>query len=193
MGWGGGFLDYDNDGYLDLFVTNGFTSPARTGDASCVGQQDLLYHNRGDGIFQDWTKRAGLDMLDPKAGRGAAFGDYDNDGDVDIFLVPNNGRATLLRNEGGNRNNWIKFTLRGTVSNRDSTGARVEILTRKGLQIREISAGSSYLSQHSLEVVFGLGNETMVERIRVGWPSGITLVRERWTANQSITLTEPRL
>jgi hypothetical protein len=123
-------------------------------------------------------------------GRGVTFGDYDNDGDVDMFIVNNHDRGVLLRNEGGNRNNWLHVKLIGTKGNRDAVGARIRLKAGDLIQLREINAGASYLSFNSLTAEFGLAQETTVDWIEVIWAGGDT---ERFTgvgANQRVTLTQ---
>jgi Fe-S cluster assembly iron-binding protein IscA len=111
--------------------------------------------------------------LPKKVGRGAAFGDYDNDGDIDIFLNNSNQTANLLRNDGGNRNHWLMIKTVGTKSNRDGIGTRIGVLSGGLSQVKEVRSGSSYLSQNDLRVLFGLGHQTTVDQIQVRWPSGI--------------------
>ena len=118
--------------------------------------------------------RLGPGMLLEKASRGCAVGDYDNDGDSDILVNACDGAPTLLRNDGGNRNHWVRFQLAGTRSNRSAIGARVKISCRGISQIAEVSGGSSYASQSDLRLLFGVGSATLVESVTVRWPAGLT-------------------
>ena len=185
--WG----DYDNDGYLDLFI-------ART-RADYTAENNLLYHNEGDGTFSKVT--TGAVMNDVARSFGCAWADFDNDGDLDLF-VANGGSmglsspepGFLYRNDGG-ANNWIHVRLVGTVSNRSAIGAKVRVkATIKGKtfwQLREISGGSGYCSQNDLRAHFGLGNATNVEVLRIEWPSGIVQELRDVPAQQTLTVTEP--
>ena len=123
-------------------------------------------------------------------GRGAAFGDYDNDGDTDIFVVNLNKEGILLRNEGGNKHNWLMIKTVGVKSNRDGIGARVEVVTRSHSQMKEVQAGSSYLSGHDLRLIFGLGTETKAEAIKITWPSSAKQTLKDVEANQLLVITE---
>ncbi len=210
VGWGTDFFDYDNDGNLDIFVANGHTFQHLEHPEQLIAQKDQLFRNKGDGTFADATRSAGIAGLPLRVGRGVAFGDYDNDGDVDIFIVNNHDRAVLLRNEGGNRNNWSQVNLVGTPpvyggakgispsvppaggggSNRDGVGAKIRLKAGDVTQLREINAGASYLSCNSLIAAFGLGQQKTVDWIEVTWLGGAT---ERFTniqANQRIVITE---
>ena len=123
-------------------------------------------------------------------GRGAAFGDYDNDGDTDIFVVNLNQEGVLLRNEGGNKNNWLTIKTVGVKSNRDGIGSRVEVVTRSHSQIKEVQAGSSYLSGHDLRLIFGLGTAIKAETVKITWPSGAEQTLVDVEANQLLIITE---
>jgi len=185
--WGTEFFDYDNDGYLDLFIACGHIDP---GPNEAPGQPDILLRNNGDGTFMDVSEITGISQLPPKVSRGVACGDYDNDGDIDIFIVNNGEPPRLLRNDGGNKNNWLKVKTVGVKSNKDGIGARVTVTSDSFIQIREVSAGSSYLSQNSLEVEFGLGQRNKVDSIKIRWPSGIIQKLENVSVNQTITVVE---
>src|SRR5262245_14804730 len=129
LGWGTGFADFDNDGWPDLFVANGHVYPDvdQLNETSRYLQPKELYRNQGDGHFVEVAAGKGGDLMIPRAARGAAFGDFDNDGDIDVLVINNNAPPNLYQNDGGNRNSWIGFRLVGTSSNRDAIGARVEI------------------------------------------------------------------
>ena len=138
----------------------------------------------------DASERSGEYFLTKRVGRGAAFGDYDNDGDTDIFVVNLNQEGVLLRNEGGNRHNWLMIKTVGVKSNRDGIGARVEVATRSRSQMKAVQAGSSYLSGHDLRLIFGLGTETQAETVKITWPSGAEQRLVDVEANQLLVITE---
>ncbi len=174
LGWGAGFADLDNDGWVDLFVANGHVYPN-------IGELDLgvrhlqpkeIYRNLGDGRFEAIAAEQAGDPAIPKPARGAAFADYDNDGDVDVIAINMNEGPSFYRNEGGNRNRWIGFRLVGVSSNRDAIGARVEIDAGGRTQSAEVRSGGSYLSHNDMRVHFGLGDADAVDRVRVRWPDG---------------------
>ena len=174
LGWGTGFEDFDNDGLPDIFVANGHVYPQV--DALDAGQhyaqRKEIYRNLGGGKFKEMAQDLGGDVLTPKSSRGAAFGDFDNDGDIDVLVINLNDRPSLYRNEGGNRNHWITLRLEGSHSNRDAIGARVEIFVAGKVQVHEVRSGGSYLSHNDMRLHFGLGNASRVDRIRIRWPNG---------------------
>ncbi|MBI3951777.1 MAG: VCBS repeat-containing protein [Acidobacteria bacterium] len=162
LGWGTGFADFDNDGFLDLFVANGHIYPEidRLGVGTKYLERKLVYQNLGNGRFADVTERIGGAFLIEKSSRGAAFGDYDNDGHTDVAIVNLNDRPSLLRNDGGNRNRWLTLRLAGTKSNRDAIGARVQAVVGGMSLSAEVRSGGSYISQNDSRVHFGLGRVT---------------------------------
>lgn len=174
MGWGVGLVDIDNDGLLDVFVANGHVYPAA--DKAGLGvrflQRKLLFLNTGGGRFRHVTDDVGGGLLLEKSSRGAAFGDYDNDGDADVLVVNLNDRPTLLRNDtaGGH---WVTLRLMGTKSNRNGIGARVQVRSGSRTQTAEVRSGGSYLSHNDMRVRFGLGSSTTVDALEVRWPSGV--------------------
>ena len=175
--WAVGFLDYNNDGLLDLFVANGHLQEnISLFSDSTYPQADLLFRNtrRKDGTyhFTDASIEVGLTQLPKKVSRGAAFGDYDNDGDIDIFLNNSNQPPTLLRNEGGNNNHWLIIQLVGTQSNVSGIGTEIVLKTGDLSLFREVRSGASYLSQSDLRVHFGLGGNLQVDTLEVHWQSG---------------------
>ena len=175
--WAVEFFDYNNDGLLDLFVANGHLQEniALFSD-STYPQSDLLFRNtrRQDGSyhFTDVSVDVGLAQLPKKVSRGAAFGDYDNDGDIDIFLNNSNQPATLLRNEGGNNNRWLTIQLIGTESNASGIGTKIVVKAGDQSLMREVRSGASYLSQSDLRVHFGLGKRTEIDILEIHWQSG---------------------
>lgn len=194
LAFGTKFFDADNDGNLDLFVANGHLYSTIESDSDTLeyAQADQLFLNTGESSFVDASTTSGEYFSMKRVGRGAAFGDYDNDGDTDIFVVNLNQRAALLRNEGGNKNNWLMIKTVGVKSNRDGIGARIKIVTEQGTQIREVEAGSSYLSGHDLRVLFGLEAESTVTLIQLIWPSGWKQALTNVEANQILVITEGR-
>ncbi len=174
VGWGTAFLDYDNDGFLDVFVANGHTlDNIELFDASSsYPQPDQLFRNTGAGRFEDVSGAAGEALTAPRVSRGAAFGDYDDDGDTDIFVVHSTGRAVLLRNEGGDKGHWLQVKTVGVKANRDGVGARIEVVSGDLRQVREIRTGSGLYSQNDPRACFGLGQRERVDLLRVRWPGG---------------------
>jgi hypothetical protein len=174
LGFGCFFFDADLDGYLDLLVVNGHIDDALARVRSDVryAQPPHLFLNTGSGGFRDVAAELGADFASPKVGRGAAFGDFDNDGDLDVLITTNNGPAYLYRNDQPAANRSIRFHLTGVQSNRDAIGAVVRIYYGGQSSSRMVRSGSSYLSQSELPVTFGLGRRESVDRAVVRWPSG---------------------
>ena len=174
LGFGCFFFDADLDGLLDLLVVNGHIddSLARMRSDVQYAQPPHLFLNTGGGRFHDVAGEAGPGFAKPKVGRGAAFGDFDNDGDLDVLITTNNGPACLYRNDqlGGNRS--IRFRLIGTESNRDGIGATVRIYYAGQSSLRMVRSGRSYLSQSELPVTFGLGKRASIDRAVIRWPNG---------------------
>ncbi len=192
VGWGTSFFDYDNDGRLDLLVINGSTLQRGDDRRRLVPMTSQLFWNRGakEGFF-DVSPVAGAYFGREYVGRGAAFGDYDNDGDVDVFVVNHGGPGVLLRNEGGNRHRWLAVRLVGSSSNRSAIGARLRLVAGGKIQIQEVGAQSSYLSDNSLVQHFGLDTLQAVDTLEVRWPSGVRQVIVNPTINQVLEVTEP--
>ena len=193
VAWGCGFVDYDNDGWTDLIQINGHVYPEIGGHS--IGQSfknpRLVYKNIGNGQFKDVSATMGPGINERFSSRGAAFGDYDNDGDVDVLILNMNDVPSLLRNDGGNKQNWIKIKLIGTKCNRTAIGARVRVTTGKHAQMDEVRSGSSVMSQSDLRLHFGLGQAQSVDLIEVQWPT--TQKVERFTkvkANQILMIRE---
>jgi len=193
VAWGCGFIDYDNDGWPDIIQINGHVYPEI--DQHDIGQTfknpRLVYKNLGDGRFKDVSAEMGPGITQHFSSRGAAFGDYDNDGDIDILVLNLSDPPSLLRNDGGNSKNWIKIKLVGTQCNRTAIGARVRVVTGKHAQMDEVHSGSSVMSQCDLRLHFGLGQAAVADVIEVKWPT--TQKVERFTqvkANQILTIRE---
>ena len=174
LSFGGGFFDYDNDGWLDLFIANGHVYPEVEQVLPDVHfkQINSLFHNEGNGKFVETTKLAGSGFQTPYVGRGVAFADFDNDGFMDVVVANNGDLPLLLHNSGGNGNHFLNIKLVGHKSNRDAMGARIRVFAGGLSQIHEVAGGGSYLSQSDLRAHFGLGKATRVESIEVSWPSG---------------------
>lgn len=168
------FFDFDLDGWPDIFAANGHVENDinRVQNRVTYAQRVLLFHNRGGRHFVDVAAQRGEAFRKSYVGRGAAYGDYDNDGDLDILLTQCGGPARLFRNEGGNRNHWIAFQLEGSPSNRDAVGARVRVRDTGGVQQAFVRTGGSYCSQSQLRLTFGLGPSNRVAEVEIRWPSG---------------------
>ena len=191
VGWATSFIDYDNDGRLDLFVVNGSTLQRREDPSSMVPMQSRLYWNRGpaDGFF-DVSPVGGRYFRTPYVGRGGAFADYDNDGDVDAFIVNHGGPGVLLRNEGGNRNSWLQLQLRGAKNNRQGLGATIRVVAAGSVQVRQMGAQAPYLSQNAPVEAFGLGAHARADTVEVRWPNGARDVRVAVAAKQRLVIVE---
>lgn len=183
VGWASSFIDYDNDGDVDIFKVNGEIK-------HLYGQEDQLFENVGNNKFVDVSVERGAYFQRELVGRGACFGDYDNDGDIDAYIVNIGDSGVLLRNDKGNRNNWLQIKLVGKTSNRDGIGARVTVSAGGEHQIKQKISASGYLSQNDPRLHFGLGNNNMAETIEVIWPSGKIQVLENIEAGQVLTITE---
>ncbi len=175
LGWGCGFVDFDNDGWLDIFLVNGHVYPEVEKLTTEAGypQRKVLYQNQRNGSFKDVAEKVGGPLVEPTASRGCAFGDFDNDGDVDVAINPVNDFPVLLRTDSATNNNWISIKLIGVKSNRDGVGARIRVVTDGKTQIDEVRSGGSYYSQNDLRVHFGLGKATKAQTIEARWPSGV--------------------
>jgi hypothetical protein len=176
LGWGTFFLDYDNDGRRDLFIANGHVYPGI--DAANVGtvfrQPCQLFHNEGEGRFRETGPLTGSAIQEPHSARGAVTGDLDNDGDPDIVINEMDEVPRLLRNDGGNRNHWIGFSLVGSGHNRRAIGARVTVESGALRSVAETQAGSSHNSCGDPRLLFGLGSETGPVKVEIRWPDGRT-------------------
>ena len=184
--WG----DFNNDGLLDLYVVNSGSDPEGKGP-------NYLYMNNQNGTFTDVATRAGVDDSVVSRGRGAAWGDYDNDGFLDLFVT--NGEdgtqfvegPQILYHNRGNRNGWLKIKLVGTASNRQGLGTKVTIQIGPTIQYREFNgAGGHFLSQGAGPLHFGLRRATVVDQITVKWPSGLNQILSNISANQEVTVIE---
>jgi hypothetical protein len=192
LSFGGGFIDYDNDGWLDLFIANGHVYPEveQASPGTHYKQLNTLFHNEAGKRFTVATQSAGIDTLPPHAGRGVAFADFDNDGFVDILVANNGDPPALLHNSGGNSNHFLNIRLVGTKSNRDALGARIRVVAGRLSQIREIAGGGSYLSQSDLRANFGLGQSAQADLVEVSWPSGLKQSFRNVPAGRFYQITE---
>jgi hypothetical protein len=192
LGWGTGCVDLDNDGWADLFVVNGHVYPQV--DNLPVGaryrERKLLFLNQRDGTFKDVSSAAGAPLSIPQASRGAAFGDLDNDGDIDVVVENLDGTPMILRNDGGNQKHWITLELAGSKSNRLAIGAKAKAIAGSLVQIDEVRSGGSYLSQNDLRIHFGLADANKVDRLEIRWPSGRTEVLSDLPANHFYVVKE---
>jgi hypothetical protein len=189
------FFDYDLDGWLDIFAANGHVADDIEAVQKRVtyAQPPHLFHNIGRGRFEETARQSGRALQEAVVARGAAYGDYDNDGDLDLVISTNGGRARLLRNDGGSANHFLTVRTAGTLSNRDGIGARVTVKIPGTVTLsRTVKSGSSYLSQSQLPVTFGLGSASGVERVDVEWPSGRKDALTNVRTNQTITIQESR-
>ena len=189
------FFDYDLDGRPDLFAANGHVADdiGRVQKNVSYAQRPDLYRNAGMGQFEDVGRAAGDDFRRPMVARGAAYADYDADGDLDVLVTTNNGPARLLRNDGGNRNNWLRVVAIGGPSNRDGIGSKVQLLIDGNPGPWSIvKTGSSYCSQSELPLTFGLGRATKVANLKITWPDGSVDNVAAIDANQTVTIQEGR-
>jgi len=194
LGFGVGFSDFDNDGWKDLFIGNGHVYSQIEGRKLHIAyrQPKVLYRNLGNGRFEDVSLKVGPAIREENLARGCAFGDLDNDGDVDVIVNNLNGPPTLLRNDGGNKGNWIMIKCVGTRSNRSAIGARVKVTTGARSQIDEVMSGSSYYSQNDLRLHFGLGKAATVDAIEIAWPSGVKESFKNLAVNQLLIVQEAK-
>jgi hypothetical protein len=190
-GWGVGFLDYDNDGDADMFGVNGHVMDnIEILNPSLRYLQPALLLENEQGRYTDVTSLRGDSLAVPRPARGAAFGDFDNDGDVDVLVANCNEAPVLLRNDGGNQQHWLTVRCVGRRSNRDSIGARVKLTAGGKTQIQGVAGGGSYLSSSDRRLHFGLGSSTVVDQIEIQWPSGKSQVLRGIAADQFLRVEE---
>jgi hypothetical protein len=198
LGWGCGFFDMDNDGWPDILICNGHVYPEveQLKTEAGYAQRKLLYQNLRNGHFADVSFQAGPGISEPSPSRGAAFGDFDNDGDIDIVVNTVNDYPQLLRCDSKLANNWIKVRTIGTKSNRSGIGARLTCVaqvpgeSKPHRQIDEVRSGGGYFSQNDLRVHFGLGKAEKVDLLEIRWPSGLVDTLKDIKANQVIYVKE---
>jgi len=182
-GWGGVLLDYDCDGYLDVFVANGNAHHEYT-------EEDVLMRNDGTGNFVDVADKSGAYLREKYVGRGATYGDYDNDGDLDLLVINLNDTPRLLRNDGGNSNNWLIIEARLPGGKTDAVGARVTITVGSLTQLHDLIPVRGYLSQADPRCHFGLGNATKADTVEIRWPDKQTTKLTNVKANQILTVIQ---
>jgi enediyne biosynthesis protein E4 len=198
LGWGCGFFDMDNDGWPDILICNGHVYPEveQLKTEAGYAQRKLLYQNLRNGHFADISFQAGPGISEPSASRGAAFGDFDNDGDIDVVVNTVNNYPQLLRCDSTLTNNWIKVRAIGTKSNRSGIGARLVCIiqlpgeSKPHRQIDEVRSGGGYFSQNDLRVHFGLGKAEKVDVLEIHWPSGQVDTMKDVKPNQVIYVKE---
>ena len=194
LGFGVDFFDFDNDGWKDLFIANGhvYSQIADRKLHIAYRQPKLLYRNLGNGRFEDVSAKAGPAITAANVGRGCAFGDFDNDGDVDVIVNNLDGPPTLLRNDGGNRHNWILIKCVGLRSNRSAIGTRVRLTAGERSQIAEVMSGSSYYSQNDFRLHFGLARAATADAVELAWPSGVKETYKDLPANHLFVIQETK-
>ncbi|QIA07699.1 CRTAC1 family protein [Draconibacterium halophilum] len=184
VGWSSSFLDFDNDGDVDIFKSNGELK-------HLYGHEDQLFENIGNDKFEDISVDLSSYFQEENVGRGACTGDYDNDGDLDIFIMNIDGACKFIRNNKGNQNNWIEFSLQGTKSNRDGIGALVSITCGETKQVAQKKSTTGYLSQGDPRMHFGVGKSETIDLVEVKWPSGIVQKIANIQTNQILPIIEP--
>ena len=192
LGWGAGFFDFDNDGWSDILLCNGHVYPevGQRDDEQGYRQRKVLYQNLRNGRFADVSKEGGPGILEAVAGRGLAFGDFDNDGDLDVLVNCMNDFPQLLRCDSQLKNNWLKVKTIGTKSNRSGIGAKIKCVTPDGMrQVDEVRSGGSYFSQNDMRVHFGLGANATAD-LEIRWPSGHVDQIKGVKANQVVEAKE---
>ena len=192
-GWGAKLFDYDNDGWKDLFVAQGHVMDnIELTQPGFRYREPLLLMNNRQGKFEDVSRQSGAIFQTAIAARGAAFGDLNNDGLVDVAVNCHNGRALVLMNRGGNGNHWLMVNTIGTKSNRDGIGARIRVVSPSGLEQHGfVSTAGSYASASDKRVHFGLGRDNFASLVEITWPSGTVQRQERVKADQILTVREP--
>ena len=190
--WGVGMVDFDNDGFRDLFIACGHLQDNvhLWDDTVSFEARNILLRNTGKGRFVDVSAQAGNGLAVKRSSRGAAFDDLDNDGDIDAVILNTRAEATILRNDTVSSNSWIRVQLRGTRSNRDGIGARIKVVAGDLKLVDEVHSGRGYQSHYGMQPHFGLGNRRRVDRVEVRWVGGGTNVLENVEANRVIQMSE---
>jgi hypothetical protein len=194
--WGAGLADFDNDGFVDLMCVTGHVYPEieRSLEQYPHRGPRVLFRNTavgtGDARFEDVSLTSGSGVTTPHSSRGAAFGDIDNDGDVDVLIMNMNELPSLLRNDSAGGNNWIDVVLRGRASNRSAIGATVIVSVGGARQARAVLSQSSYYSHDDLRAHFGVGTATRVDEIEVRWPNGQVQRMKNVRTREVVTIDE---
>jgi hypothetical protein len=183
VGWSSSFVDFNNDGLIDIFKINGALK-------HLYGQEDQVFENTGNLKFKDVSTSMGKYFMKKLVGRGACFGDYDNDGDMDAYIVNLNNRGSFLRNNKGNQNNWLLIKLAGTKSNRDGIGANVKLTVGGKIHVAQKKSTTGYLSQSDPRLHFGLEKANIIDKIEIKWPSGTIQELNNVKVNQILTIKE---
>jgi hypothetical protein len=186
------FMDYDNDGAVDLFMATGHVldNIERYHANAHYAEPKLMFRNLGRGIFEDVSRELGPDFQLPRVSRGAAICDFDNDGDLDILVNHCGGAPQLLRNDGGNANHWLEIFLIGTKSNRDGVGARVRVTAGDLVLFDQRKGGMSYQSAQDPRLHFGLGQHSLVDSVEISWPSGMVTKLASLKSDQIVAVRE---
>jgi len=191
VAWGTGFYDFDNDTRLDLFVTNGSTNPQKENPEKLEPMSNQMYWNKGlNKGYMNVTKSWGKALTRKLVGRGAAFADYDNDGDVDIFIVNHGGDGVLLKNDGGNRNNWLEISLTGKSRKPSPIGTRLQLYVNGTSFLREVGVQPSYLSGNSKVQHFGLNEYSKIDSLVIRWPDGTKQKFDDLPINEIVNIAE---
>jgi enediyne biosynthesis protein E4 len=195
VGWGDAFFDYDNDGWPDLIAVNGHVYPqldkVRLGASAGYRQRKLLYHNRGDGTFDEVAARYGAVLTEERVSRGLAIGDLDNDGRIDVVINDLDGAPQILRNELETRGHWVIVKLKGAAPNTSAIGAVITVTAGSVRQKALVQSGTSYISQNDKRQHFGLGPAQTVDSIEVKWADGTVTRREKVKADQIVEIVQP--
>jgi hypothetical protein len=192
--FGAFFFDYDLDGYPDILAANGHIEEqiGRVQPKIKYEESPLLFRNLGAKKFENMSSKVGPGFTKPLVARGAIYGDFDHDGDLDVLITTSGGAPHLFRNDGGNKNRWLSVRTIGTKSNRDGMGAVVRIESASGKQWNTVRSGSSYASQSDLALTFGVGQDPMITAIEVEWPSGVKQKFANVQPNQAIVIDETK-
>jgi hypothetical protein len=192
VGFGVALLDFDNDGDLDLFAANGhiLDNASQIREGAQYAQRKLLFENNR-GLFKENAAGHGAVLTKPQVSRGLAVGDYDNDGALDLLVTNCGGAPSLLHNEGASKNSWLTVKLVGTKSNSNGIGARIELVAGPTKQVRDVTAGGSYLSSNDYRAHFGLGNWNSEVTLSVRWPSGKTQTTKTTPRQMIVVREEP--
>jgi hypothetical protein len=192
--WGVDFADFDNDGWLDILNVTGTVYPEveKVYPEYKFKTPRVVYRNLGNGSFEEVSEISGPAVLEPHSSRGCAFGDFNNDGNIDVLVLNMNEPPSLLRNDNHSGNHWLNVKLIGTRSNRSAIGARLKVTAGERRQVREVFSGSSYISQSDFRQHLGLGAARKADSIEIRWPSGHVETVRNVDANQFIVIEEEK-